>query len=900
MASKEEAEADAKRYFDSDNNLSSAGAAASLRYARPRDLPSYPSTGLPKNDNSKQDATKAATLGWQNQRPVEVYKPTPSSSAAQAANLGWKSRAPEQWKPEQSTSGARAAVLAAQRDKDKAKTSPPAQSTPKPAPVERERPKTSSWGNSAANIAVANSRRPATATTQSNLKPASPEKERPKSSSWGNSAANIAVAQSKRPSPPPTQSSVRQAETNRHGSLKAATGAMATPVQRPSSAPGNRPSYPDSANARSNAMRAAAHADNASRRPNPVGGATSTVSMPRGRFTSQPTTNAQLDEKTKAEQRKASAVAMAQQMYKTMQKNEQEAESSKAGAAAATGRRGRTRSLSSDGGAAPPMRFNNINDVATRRAHQKIAAMDDEASQARRMHAYYGTSQPAPPPKRFSVSKLFRRRDSDDDLSDDEGSRRVRRDMSHLQSQLSQVDARRQKEDVARLMAVAERNTKRDMAKIDEENYRKTGKMTPQMQAEVDTRNREAAEAHAAANYEAERQRNMEHTGQAYIGGDTWVEQEQVDAQAQMNTQRVMTAQSNKIQKELDHKEMQRMEADEAKRQAERQKERDAETERLKKDLNRQHKQEGKLSKRFASLRRSKPKTSEAKPDPKQEAAANPSVANPGPDGDDTRMSGAVPLERTATYDKRQIPTGAEMETMSREEIEPYRPHAFTEHVHNERIVDSPYNRYGLGVRGTEEANPEDMEKLTAKRKKRLSLKGIIDKFRGGSSSDDDLDPDKQGKLKKGKEKEKKGMFPGANPKDDTAEAGPSGDGAADTFVAGPPYGSTAATTTQQPAVQEPVSPIDQADVITPTRDQDDSTVSILSTDSIERRRKAEAAPVDVDDDSDGLYGASPPATRVGTTKTEAMFPEQRTASPVAGSSAGHVEPKESRFREGL
>lgn len=572
------------------------GAAASMRYARPNELPSYPSTGLPHREERGQDATTAATLGWQNQKPVEIYRPAPSSSAATAANLGWKSKAPEHWKPEQSMNGARAAVLASQRDKGKASVPPPPPSPKQPASTQKQRPDTSSWGNSAANIAVANSKRPKTANPQPTVTQAIKEKQRPKSSGWGNSAANIAVANSKRPETPPSQSTLRKDAINRHGSMRAATGAMTTPVQRPSSAPGSRPSYPDAANARANALRAAAHADNASKRPKPAGGATPAVSMPRGKFTSHPTTDAQVDEKTKQDQMQASAVAMAKLMYKNMQKTEQDP-TSKAGASAATGRHGRSLSLSSaESNQPPPMRFNNIHDQATRLAAERVAAMHDEEAEARDLRAYYGLQPPPQPQRRFSVGKLFKKKpDSDDELSDDEGSRRIRQQMSLFQSRLSQVDNRKQMSDREALMAAAQRKVQKDLADIDQQVYQKTGKVTPQMQADWDAKARAAAEA--------ESQRRMEHFGQVDIGGGQYMEQEDLNAIAQRNIEPHMIAADNqaqqmilerdlKKQKKLDKKEfkadqkaMKKMDKAEAARQVERNKFQAKETEMVKKQI---------------------------------------------------------------------------------------------------------------------------------------------------------------------------------------------------------------------------------------------------------------------------------------------------------------------------
>ena len=111
------------------------GAAASLKYANPQDLPSFPSSGLKKNDAA---AGAAASLGWANQKPFEHWKPDRSASASAAAMIAKDYKMKEAWQPEKSSHGAKAALLA-HRDS---------------GPVEIWRPETDSpWGHSAATQA---------------------------------------------------------------------------------------------------------------------------------------------------------------------------------------------------------------------------------------------------------------------------------------------------------------------------------------------------------------------------------------------------------------------------------------------------------------------------------------------------------------------------------------------------------------------------------------------------------------------------------------------------------------------------------------------------------------------------------------------------------------------------
>ncbi|TAQ85874.1 hypothetical protein B7494_g5825 [Chlorociboria aeruginascens] len=190
-----------QKFLDGDHKLSSAGAAASLKYASPQDLPSYPSIGLKDNTSA---AGAAASLGWANQKPLEHWKPDPSASASAAAMLAKDYKMAPAWQPEQSASGVKAALFA-HRDSGK---------------VEVWKPEATDWGNSAANQAF--------------------KKERARALSPQLDYGYTAIG--------------------RQGSLMAATGAMFGSRKRADSTPNSIPkaeTYPDEANAAANALSAA-------------------------------------------------------------------------------------------------------------------------------------------------------------------------------------------------------------------------------------------------------------------------------------------------------------------------------------------------------------------------------------------------------------------------------------------------------------------------------------------------------------------------------------------------------------------------------------------------------------------------------------------------------------------
>lgn len=93
------------------NGLLNAGAAASLKYAQPQDLPSFPSVGI----DTVNSGNKAATLANANQKPFEYWKPDGlSSSASKAALLANKKGgfADTLWQPDASKNGMSAAGIA--------------------------------------------------------------------------------------------------------------------------------------------------------------------------------------------------------------------------------------------------------------------------------------------------------------------------------------------------------------------------------------------------------------------------------------------------------------------------------------------------------------------------------------------------------------------------------------------------------------------------------------------------------------------------------------------------------------------------------------------------------------------------------------------------------------------
>jgi Eisosome protein 1 len=84
-----------------------------LRYANPRDLPSFPSLGL---SNGLSSAGAAASLASSPRKPIPRWKADPSPSAFAAAVHVKDLQSIKQWQPEPSTQGVKAALVAHARN----------------------------------------------------------------------------------------------------------------------------------------------------------------------------------------------------------------------------------------------------------------------------------------------------------------------------------------------------------------------------------------------------------------------------------------------------------------------------------------------------------------------------------------------------------------------------------------------------------------------------------------------------------------------------------------------------------------------------------------------------------------------------------------------------------------
>jgi hypothetical protein len=404
----------------------------------------------------------------------------------------------------------------------------------------------------------------------------------PEATIWGNSAAAQAFKKYGAGQSSPVLD-YGYTEIGRKGSMMAATGAMSNSRKRAESNPIPPPkveTYPDEANAASNALKAATSSVSSSKRRSNLSsekGAVPYTTMSREMFTNSPPAVPEVEEKNRNDTLHASAVAMARGMYALQQKQIDAASSAQTGAVAAHGRRPST-SASSDI-ETEPMRFTNLQEAAQKLAQERLAKLHDEHAKNREYRDYYGSN--TTPSSRLSIRGRTRRRASSDGTYDEdkEQSNKIRAQMSLFSSNLSQVDAKKRQQDREALIAVAQRNVTKSLHGMDEKVFADTGKVAPSLLTEWEMK------AHAAA--QAKSDTRMENYRKVDIGGGKFISQSAVNLVAQKNVQPVLDEINEKAEVERERQATLKAEQEENKRKEAEKKTREKEGKEINKKLKR-------------------------------------------------------------------------------------------------------------------------------------------------------------------------------------------------------------------------------------------------------------------------------------------------------------------------
>ncbi|KAM0140849.1 hypothetical protein ACHAP3_002531 [Botrytis cinerea] len=604
-------------FLDSDNKLSSAGAAASLKYAKPRDLPSYPSVGLSKSQSA---AGAAASLGWQNQKTFEHWKPDPSAAASAAAMLAKDYKMKPMWQPESSAHGAKAALLAHKANKG----------------VDLWQPEPTAWGNTAATHAMkkGNTLSPqldyghtavgrqgsllaatgamASSRKRANSTPVKIQKLEtyPDEANAATNALKAAksVHKSQKTN---TGKSTYSAETYPDEANAASNALKAAKSVHKSQTNTGKATHPGQTNAPSNAMKAAVavHRSNTVRKPNTFEKSVGSVpftTMPREMYTSQPPVD-QFEPELPIDQNRedvlrASAIAMAKKMYNQQQKQDTATSNAQSGAAAAHGQR----RLSIDSDDEPtPMRFDNLQARAQQLTNESVARMTTEDIRNREYRDYYGAT-PSISSKLSKRGRTRRRASSYDE--DRHQSDKIRAQMNLFSSNISKVDEEKRQRDRDALHAAAKRNVNKDIHEMDKQVFKNTGKVAPSLLTEWELKAHEAAQAQSKA--------RMENFGKVDIGGGKFVDQSVIDAAAAKIIQPQLEEINTKAEAKRFREAELKLEEDTRKRKSQEIKMREKEEKEITKKLKQQEKDEEKERKadEKAALKERRKSTTKSEP----------------------------------------------------------------------------------------------------------------------------------------------------------------------------------------------------------------------------------------------------------------------------------------------
>lgn len=330
--------------------------------------------------------------------------------------------------------------------------------------------------------------------------------------------------------------------------LLAATMSVNKGRRRAESTPSQPPQlYPDQANSGKNALNAASVSHRQSVR-SPAGGAgwdseanqaarvTHLGENVSGKmFTGNP--DWQYEEDKHQAALRASAISMAQGLLANQNRSAMEQDpdgSDLAGARTAA----RNQAVAHPDVKQEALQYISLQDQAHTLAAERLAKIDKDL-EAKKFREYYGYEDK---PKRLSSRMSLRsagpergrgrrragsegaggRYDSDTDSDDERQAGRIRAQMASLNTDVSKVDAKKQRDDRAKVMAAAEKRVSARLNDMDSKVYRDTGKVSPAMMAEWESKARERAEK--------EREQRAANPGKMHIGGGKFMDQSEVEA----------------------------------------------------------------------------------------------------------------------------------------------------------------------------------------------------------------------------------------------------------------------------------------------------------------------------------------------------------------------------------
>jgi hypothetical protein len=212
-----------------------------------------------------------------------------------------------------------------------------------------------------------------------------------------------------------------------------------------------------------------------------------------------------------------------------------------------------------------PPRYENLEEAARKLAQDRLSKLHDEHAEYRQ---YYGAQQPQKQ-SRLSMRRPNRRTSTQDDSdSDVEQSRKIKSQMTLLQSSLAEVDTKKRQADRDALLAAAHKNVTARMNAMDEKVFSETGKTSPHQ--------RELWERQARERAQRDSDERMMHAGKVHIGGGKYLDQSEIDAIARARLQPTLDEISEKAEQQRARDEEMRLDAERLKAEAAEEKRRQA------------------------------------------------------------------------------------------------------------------------------------------------------------------------------------------------------------------------------------------------------------------------------------------------------------------------------------
>ncbi|KAF2671463.1 hypothetical protein BT63DRAFT_412489 [Microthyrium microscopicum] len=196
-------------------------------------------------------------------------------------------------------------------------------------------------------------------------------------------------------------------------------------------------------------------------------------------LTQHPPIRMEREEKAHKEKLHSDAVALAKQAFaKQQQSRDRPLTAPSSG----------SRSLAGTDSRHNAIQYLSLQETAQRMAADRLQKIEDDNPKS--MQSYYGYAPVQRSKSQRLIRKALPRGRTPSESQDVADSHRIRSQMTSLQAQINQVDESRQEQDRQRLLAFAQNKVRGDMQKIDEMVFKDTGKMSPAMMSDWDSKAR--------------------------------------------------------------------------------------------------------------------------------------------------------------------------------------------------------------------------------------------------------------------------------------------------------------------------------------------------------------------------------------------------------------------------